>query len=189
MTVNNDAIVVAANGNVYVGAVGATAPTDPAAAIDTGIWSHTGAISDDGAQFTDAKTLEPINIWQSFYPARRIVTGKDANVSFAMREWNAVSIPLAYGGGAITEPTAGVFRYEPPAPEVVDERALLIKWADGDKDYVLIMPRGMVTDDVETDLTKSAAADLPITFGINGEDGVAPWYLLTNDPAFEAAGS
>lgn len=189
MPVNNDAIVVAATGDVYIAAVGAVAPTSPSATPDPLVWSHTGAINDEGATFADSKTLEPIAIWQSFYPARRVVTEKDASVAFAMREWNAVTIPFAYGGGAITEPTAGVYRYTPPAPETIDERAMLVKWIDGTKHYMLILPRGMVTEAIETALAKAAASDLPITFSINGQDDVDPWYLLTDDPAFAPAGS
>lgn len=185
---NPDAITVAASGDVYVGALTETPPTDPST-TPGGDFLHTGLISDEGATFVDGKTLEPIPVWQLFYPARRVVTEKDASVEFDLREWNNTTVPLAFGGGSITEPTAGIYRYAPPAPGVIDERQMIVKWVDGDKDYMLIIPRGMVTEDVETGLLKSAAADLPITFGINGQESVDPWYLLTNDPAWEPAAS
>ena len=188
-TLNPDAIVVAATGDVYVGAVGAVAPTDPAAAIDTDVFLRLGLISEEGATFTDSKTLEPIPVWQLFYPARQVVTEKDASVKFAMREWNVRSVPFAFGGGAITSPSAGIYRYAPPAPGVIDYRQMLVKWVDGTKNFLLVVPKGLVTESVETEFIKSGAADLPITFGISGQESVDPWYILTDDPAWSSAGS
>lgn len=185
---NPDAITVAANGNVYVGALTDTPPTDPSE-TPSSPFLHTGLISEEGATFVDGKTLEPIPVWQLFYPARHVVTEKEANVNFAMREWNRVTVPLAYGGGDITEPTPGIYRFAPPAPGTIDNRQMIIKWVDGDKDYMLIVPKGMVSEDVETNLIKSAASDLPITFGVVGQESVDPWYILTNDPAWAPAGS
>ena len=186
---NSDAIVVAATGDVYVGAVGAVAPTDPSTVPDPGAWTLLGAIPEAGATFSDSKTLEPIPVWQLFYPARRVATEKEATVAFALREWNNATIPFAFGGGSITTPSAGIYRYAPPAPGLIDERAMIVKWVDGDKDYLLIIPVGMVTEAVESQLVKSAAADLPITFGVNGQEVGDPWYLLTNDPAWAPPGS
>lgn len=188
MTLNPDAITVAQSGNVYVGALTDTPPTDPSD-TPSSPFLHTGLISEEGATFVDSKTLEPIPVWQLFYPARRIVTEKDATVAFAMSEWNNTTVPLAYGGGEITEPASGIYRYAPPAPGVIDERQMIIKWVDGDKDYMLVIPRGMVTEDVETNLIRTDNAELPITFGVNGQESVDPWYLLTNDPALQPLAS
>jgi len=45
--------------------------------------------------------------------------------------------------------------------------------------------RAVVSDAVETQLQRGAAADLPITFNILGNaEGDAPYILLTDDPAF-----
>jgi hypothetical protein len=45
----------------------------------------------------------------------------------------------------------------------------------------------MITEGVETQLARNSAAELPITFGVLGEAGVAPFILRTNDPAWAAA--
>lgn len=190
MSKDVDEIVVGANGTVWVAPVGTAAPATSAEAPGAG-WVDLGYTSEDGATFTDAKTLQTIPVWQLFHPARRIVTERDTNLGFVLRQWSKDTVPFAFGGGAITEPddvgNPGEYRYTPPAPELIDERALLLDWVDGTKNYRLVIPRGMVTDNVETNLVRTGAADLPITFGVNGSDGVDPFYLLTNDPALAPA--
>lgn len=186
MSNDADEIVVGANGKVWVGAVEATLPTDPTA-TPAG-FSDLGYLNEDGLTPTDSKTLESINVWQSFFPVRRIVTERDFMVAFVMRQWNRVTVPLAFGGGSIEEAPAdsGVYKYTPPAPEDLDERAMIFDWKDGDRNYRIVVPRGMVTENVESNIVRSGAADLPITFSVNGDDAAEPWYLLTDDPAFAA---
>jgi len=180
-----DQIVVAANGTVYAAPVGTTQPVTPTEA-PSAAWVDLGYINEDGATFTDTKEIEDITSWQSFYPTRKIVTAKEATVSFALQQWNEQSIPLAFGGGAVTNPSVGVWRYVPPDPETLDERALMIDWTDGDKDYRLIIPKGLVTEAVETQLVRTGSAELPITFSAVPDTDEDPFILLTNDLAFSS---
>lgn len=179
-----DDIIVGANGTVWVAPVGTAAPTTPVAVPGAG-WLDLGYTSEDGVSLVDGKTVEPIRVWQLFHAARRVVTERETTISFVLRQWGKDQVKLAFGGGTVTEPTAGVFKYEPPNPEDLDERALMIDWADGAKHYRWINLRGNVSDNVESQLVRTAAVDLPIAFGILGTDGVKPWYLLTDDPAFD----
>lgn len=182
-----DEIVVAANGKILVAPVGTVAPIDIATAWGAG-WIDLGFANEDGVTFTDAREIDEIAVWQLFYPARRIVTARDATVAFVLAQWNEETVRLAFGGGTVTT-TAGPpahYRYDPPDPQTIDERALGIEWVDGTKTYRLIVARAMLTENVETNLVRSGAAQLPITMGIIGESGVKPWYLRTNDPAFAA---
>lgn len=181
-----DEIVVGANGTVWAAPVGTAAPADQDAVPGAG-WLDLGYTSEDGVTFRDAKTLEAIPVWQLFHPARRIVTERDTNVEFVLRQWGKDQVPFAFGGGEVTTPTAGNFKYTPPAPEEIDERALMVDWQDGTKHYRLVIIRGMVSEGVETNFVRAAAADLPITFSVNGSDVGDPWYLLTDDPAFDPA--
>jgi hypothetical protein len=179
-----DEIVVGANGTIWVAPVATALPTSPTAA-PTG-FTDLGYVSEDGVTATDSKTLEPIPVWQLFYPARRVVTERDFMVAMVLRQWSKATTELAFGGATVTEPSPGVYRLTPPDPAFIDERAMLVDWADGNKHYRLVLPRGMVTENVETQLVRTAASDLPVTFGILGSDTEDPWYLLTDDPAFEA---
>jgi hypothetical protein len=189
MAKDTDQIVVGANGTIRVAPPATADPADVSAAWPAG-WVDLGYTSEDGVTFTDARTLEAIPVWQLLYPARRVVTERDATVAFTLRQFSRDQVVFAFGGGDIVEdpPAAsGNFRYTPPAPEVIDERRLGVEWLDGDKTFRLILPRGIVTENVETKIVRTAATDLPITFGILGVDGVDPWYLLTDDPDFAAA--
>lgn len=185
---DSDQIVIGANGSIHVAPVGTTVPANIAAVWGTG-WEDLGYASPDGVTLTDSKSLNTVDVWQSFYPARRNVTSRDLTAKFVLRQWNRTTVSLGFGGGTFTEdgaPGSGHFRYVPPSPETIDDRMLGVEWKDGTKTYRLIIVRGMVTDNVETKIARSDPSDLPITFGILGEDGVDPWYLLTDDPAFAA---
>lgn len=183
MAKDTDEIVVGANGTIWVAPVGTTAPADEVAAPAAG-WIDLGYASEDGVTFNDSRTLDAISVWQLFYAARRIVTEVETTISFVLRQWNKNTVPLAFGGGTVSTPTAGHHKFVPPAAGTIDERALMVDWVDGAKHYRLVVPKGVATEAVETNLTKSGAADLPIGFAVLGTDGVDPWYLLTDDPAF-----
>lgn len=175
-------IVVAGNGTIYVADAGVT-PPDDLGTLDTD-WTELGFVSEDGVSFTDSKTLENVGAWQSFYSVRRIITEKELTLSFALRQWNHDTVVLAFGGGVVTEDT-GVFTYTPPAPEDgLDERALVVDWTDGDRNYRLVVPKGIVSEAVETTLARTAASDLPIAFSAIPDAGDDAFVLITDDPAF-----
>lgn len=186
MAYDADQILVGANGSIYVAPTGSTEPTDATSALDAA-FIDLGAISENGAAIQDAKTLQPIRIWQSFYPVRRVITERDFTLTFALAEWSKDTVELAFGG-AVTEPdptgAPGEYKMTPPSPETIDERCMVLEWQDGTKNYRLVMPVGMVQDAVNTNLVRTDNAELPITFGVNGSDGSDPWYLLTDDPSF-----
>lgn len=188
MAKDADQVVVGANGSVYVAPIGSTEPADINAAW-AAAWVDLGYLSEDGVTITDGKTIENIPVWQSFYPVRRMITARDFNVSFALRQFSGEQVEFAFGGGAVTVDGTGAFRYTPPSAEVIDYRMLGVEWLDGDKTFRLIIPRGIVTENVEMQITRSAAADLAITFGVVAQAGEDPWYILTDDPDFVAATS
>lgn len=182
---STDEIVVGADGDVYVAPEGSTLPTDIGEALDSA-FVKLGYTSEDGVTLTDSKTVESIPVWQLFYPARRIITERDFSLGFVLRQWSRDQVSLAFGGGTFTTTTNGV-KFSPPSPSDLDVRAVVIDWADGDNDYRLVVPKMFVTDDVETNLVRSAASDLPITLGIIGPDSGDPWNLYSDDPALVAS--
>jgi hypothetical protein len=188
MTKDADAIVIAANGSVYVASVGTALPTSVDGALNAA-FDDVGYISEDGVTPTDSRSTDTVNVWQSLYPVRRFNTERGYGIGFSMREWNAVSIPFAFGGGEVVESPAdsGNYRYDPPPAEEMDERAMVIDWVDGDRKYRIVIPRGMLDDNVETTIVRTAASDLPITFTALGQDGQLPWYLLSDNEAMAPA--
>lgn len=188
---NVEEIVVGANGSIYSALPGSPLPGSILEPLDTEAgWVDLGYASEDGVTWTDGKSMTPIRAWQSFYDLRRIVESREGTASFALMQWNPDTVKLAYGGGDFTEPAAGAYRYHPPAPSDLGETMLAIEWQDGDKDYRLVLPRGNVSDNVETNIVRTEAGMLPITYALLGSDDSDPWYFDTNDPAFAgSAGS
>lgn len=186
MTQTASEIVVAGTFAIYVAAVGTTAPADESASWPSG-WTEIGYTEEDGVKFHDEKTVNAIRAGQAFYPVRRIITARDATVSFNLEQWDKTTFPLAFGGGAITTVTTGHYRYDPPAAGTIDERALGLDVVDGSKKYRFLIPKGMVSGAVDTEFVRTKNASLPITFGLTTADGGTPWYKLTNDPAMNPA--
>lgn len=180
-------ILVGSGGAVYVAPVGTALPTSPTSALNAAFVS-VGYISEDGIGLSSSVDVSDIGAFQSLLPVRRVVTGRTFDVSFTMREWTAQNIVLAFGGGEVTEDT-GVFTYSPPdTGEALYERSMVIEWNDGDKDYRIVIERGVVAEAVETNVTRTSAAELPITFSVLGNDaGTDAWYLVTDDPALNPA--
>jgi hypothetical protein len=188
MSANSDQVVVGAAGRVYVAPVGTTLPTSPTATLDSA-FADLGYVSEEGVTLAFAVTTEDVIAWQTSFPIRRIGTGFEGSASFTLLQFNADTVAVAFGGGAVTEPTPGVYKYTPPAASDVAEYAAVIEWADGLKDYRWVINRCTVSDGVETNIVRNAAASLPISLSVLGDDGQDPWYLLTNDPALAPAGS
>lgn len=183
MTTNASELVVGANGSVHVAPLGTPVPTDPTTAYDAA-FKDLGFNTEAGVKLRDAKTMQEIKGWQSFYTIRRIITARDLLITFSLMQWNEDTVPLAFGGGTITATGGGVHKYTPPAPQTIDERMLGVDWVDGTKHYRLLVFRGMVTDAVETELTRQKESDLPIAFGLTADGVTDPWLLYTDDPAF-----
>jgi hypothetical protein len=189
MSLDASEVVVGANGRVLVApADSATFPEDMSSMGAE--WVEVGYVSEDGVTFTAGQEIEDIMAWQSFYAIRKVVTGKTVSVEFAMRQWNEDTVVFAFGGGEVTR-AAGVATYVPAEPGDLDERAVCVEWEDGADTYRLVLPRGIVTGEVSSNVTRSAAADLPVSFEITPDglpDGsnieTNPWYLLTDADGF-----
>lgn len=199
MPENTQEIVVAAKGSISNAPVGSTLPTD-LDALD-GAFFDLGLTTEDGAAFTYSEARTEIMAWQRSTAVRRIVTGRDLTTTYSLEQWNEESFKLAFGGGAWDDPGAGVFRYLPPdEDDPLAEYAQVIDLHDGDRHGRLVIPRGAVNEDVQTNLQRTSAAVLPVAFkalavedstGLPADlvsDGKTPnWYYLSNDDAFAVA--
>lgn len=177
-------IIIAGTGTIYHGPEGITLPSHLTDALDPDFLA-VGFTTDDGAKFTDEKTTNQVRPWQSFYPVRTHITERSATVEATLLQWNEPNMILAYGGGGITEPQPGEYRYHPPAPEELAIVAIVIDFTDGDKEYRFCAGRCFVTSNTETTWAKTGPALLPITFEILAPEGAGdPWTIDSNDPAF-----
>lgn len=184
MTQDATELVVASGGGVYVADAGTTEPM-----IDDTLtaWSELGYITTDGVRPASAKDTEDIEAWQSFYPLRKLVTGISLDIAFDIMQWNADTVPFAFGGGVIDEPDPGVFRFTPADPGVLDERALVVRWQDGDTNGQLYVPRGVITGNSEFTLSKDSNANLPVTYSATPASNDENWTLQSDSEAWEPA--
>ena len=186
MAVSTNNLVVASGGSIWVAATGTTAPVDPAVA-PAAPWIELGLVSEEGASISYGKTIEEFMSWQRRNAVKRTVTADEITASFTLQEWKKSSFTFAVGGGSITNVSGTVYRYNfPTGNDDLDERSLLIRWDDSGKSYQIHIERGSVTEPVETNLSRTALAQLPISFKALSSTttdsiGVA---LLTDDPAF-----
>lgn len=196
----NDAsnIRVAANGKISVApfSPSLTLPTDPTEDLDAA-FIELGYVTDGGVTFSASATVENIGAWQSVTPVRRIVTARELTVSFTGLEWNRDTFALAFGGGTWTEVTApgvgtnGVYRYDPPADsDALAEYALVIDAVDGDENDRWLVFRGTVSDAVETNLVRTGAAVLPVSFqALTPDGGDRAWAYLSDSDGVQAVSS
>jgi len=193
-----DRIVVGANGTVYVGETTATAPTDADTALVTAApdeatsteYVELGFVSENGVTVTPTQSITPIMAWQSAYSVRQIVTSRGLELDFVLREFSAVSIPFAFGGGSLVEVGPGDtnnYKYTPPEPQEIDTRSLVVDWADGTRLYRLYVPNGQITDLSAFTVSRTAPAELPIKFVLNHSGTGAPWTLFSNDVGLEGS--
>jgi hypothetical protein len=176
MAETSSEINIAGTGHVYVAPVATAAPADTSTAF-SGTWKELGYTNESGVVFHIGVTHVDIKAWQSFYPVRRLITERDATLKFTLLQMNTVNLKLAFGGGTVST------GFSPALEGTVDTRALAVEWTDGAVINRIIVPQGQVTDTDDINLTKAGATDLGITFSVNGTDGAAPWYLLSNSSA------
>lgn len=185
-------VVIGANGNVYTAPFGTALPTNIATALNAAFVEH-GYVSEDGVTFRDDKEVEDIEAWQSFYPVRKVVSSKTSGVEFVLRQFNPDNAALAFGGGSV-DVASGVATYTPPLPGELAEISTVVEWVDGDSTFRLVVPKGLVTGEVESNLVRTAAADLPIAIeatpdgeAVDGEPETFPFYIVSDHPAWIAA--
>lgn len=179
-----DSIVIAATGSVYVAPVGTSLPTDINATLNVA-FADLGYITEDGATLADSKSKDPVGAWQSRRPLIHTVSETDTRLSLALRQWDRHTVPLAFGGGTITQTPNG-WKYNPPAVEFIDERAVVLAWLSDDYKWMWVAPRMMLAEGIETQLVRTAPSDLPLVLSVLGVPGVQEWYMLTNHPGMAA---
>lgn len=183
-------VTIGANGDLYTAVFGTTLPTDIDTNLNAAFGDGHGYISEDGVTFRDGKEIEDIPAWQSFYPVRKVVSAKTSGIEAVLRQFNAANAELAFGGGDV-DVSGGVAIYTPPAPGEIQELSAVVEWVDGEYTYRLVIPKGIVTGEVESNLVRTAALDLPIVIeatpegaAVEGEPETFPFYIVSDHPAF-----
>lgn len=181
---NTSQIRVAGTGHLYIAPVGTAAPTDVTTAWGAS-WQDLGFTDDSGVTLGKKDSWDQINLWQITVAGRFVPKTRDFSAKFVMEQINAVTLPLWAGGGAVTTNGANGYLYTISETLSSYERALGIEWSDNNGSITnrIIIPRGMVTDTTDINLTKSKSANLGVTYQAMGVDGATPLvYWYSNDP-------
>lgn len=190
MAGNKDRITIPGRFRLWLAPLDADAPAGPVADMPVG-WRDVGFTTQDGSSFATGFEQLTVNSHQSDYPTRKGITSRTGRVTVALQEWSGENFQAVQGGGTITEVAAVVgppavplhYKYEPPAGNNESLQACL-ELIDGTKHYRYVVPQGSIGEGPETPLSKTAESTLPFAFDVEGQDGVPPWYLITDDPAF-----
>jgi hypothetical protein len=186
MTTNSQQVRRAGNNTrVYLAPVGTTAPADDSATLDTD-WVEVGLTTDDSLGFSTNPEFFDVTAQQSDFPVRTFQTGDEATLKADLLQWNAANFKAVYGGGTITEVGSGGghFKFVPPTFGGRDEIAAIIEIVDT-YHYRFVFPRTQQKEGVDTSFAKGDASKLSLSLTVLGGDSTDPWYLLTNDPAFD----
>lgn len=183
-------LVVAANGDVFVADAATSEPvlSDDDAALALDGWDKLGLITPDGVRPSYSRTTTDIGAWQLPGAARKLITGRNLDIAFDLMQWNAVTLPFAFGGGVV-EDDSGEFVFTEPDPESLDERALLVRWADEDENFQLWVPRGVVSGNSEFTLARTDNADLPTTWSATPASNDELWKLRSDSSGMDPAAS
>lgn len=182
---NSENITVGSNGTVYVATYtgSLTYPENTATSVNAA-FEQVGFLTPEGLAFTVGSSDTDIGAWQSFFPVRTIITSREASVAFTCLEYNEHTIGLALGGGTFAKKT-GYATYEPPSPSSINEIAVVLEWLDGTQKWRFVIPRGIATGSVTSTVSRTSAAELPITVKANpkgdpvaGELKSQPYYLV-----------
>lgn len=190
MTVGwNDAteLIAAGSGEVYTAAYGTTLPTTPTATLDPA-FHGLGFVTDDGIGRTHTPSITEFMAFQSSRPIRRERDTIEDQFVFTLMQWNEDTLVFAYGGGAITTVSAGIYRYDPPLDtDQLAEVSLVLDVNDGTEHHRIVVPRGNVTEAVESTYQRKATANLPVTFkALEPTSGGGTYYEVTDSDAFVA---
>jgi hypothetical protein len=180
IVVTTSRVLVALTGKVYVAPVGTTAPVDSTAALNAA-FTELGFITEGGVRIHENRERASVARWNTPDLSRTIITARALAVSTSLREWNRRTIQLALGG--TVSGSAGDYSFIPPDVTTDEAKAFVLEWSDSTKHYRLYIPTGRTTDAVESSLSRTGAADLPLTFVANST-GEPTYTLFTDDPSF-----
>lgn len=177
-----DQIRIAGTGHIYVGdADTITAPTTEVSDLASD-WVELGYTIEDGVSFELDRTINSVMSWQSKRPTRKFNAEQVERVSTELQQWNEETLVFAFGGGSVSEVTPGHYKYTfPDAADELPEKAMIVDWEDAGFHYRLFIPRGTVSDSVETSIGRTGESRLPVAF-----ESLESPELFTDDPSFES---
>lgn len=171
----NEVRVAAGGGDVWFAPVGTTLPRTTAERLDVA-FVHGGYITTEGATVSWSPELNEIEAFQEKLPIRVDITRTNLTARWSFMQQNPANLVFALGGGTITD-DGDEFTYEFPADSAtLQENAIVIETLDGIKPERFVIPRGIVSEGVETTWSRTEASLLPVTVRALGGRGNNPYW-------------
>lgn len=181
MSLEPEEIVVAGNGHLWRAPVGTAFPVNIDTAVDETLWAELGFTSEAGPRFTFGRETTSIKGWQSRDPLRIITTATPRSIKADLMQLNQYTFNTAMGGGTWSTQSAGLYKWTPPAPEFVDEFALIVELIDGAEKVRFCYRKVYNQSATEIAAVNNAALMLPVDFAVLTADGGAdPFEVYTN---------
>lgn len=166
----NTAEVMVGNGQTIAAAPpGTAAPASLATALASP-WVDLGYADEDGVTLSDSPSETNINAWQTIDPILVLTTEIARTFAFNLMQWNAATLAFVFGGGLVT-PAGTDPAFE---PGLRAKYALLMRWTNASGVLCgFYVPRGQVTGDVSSQLVRTAAGTLALTFTSTPDRGLS----------------
>lgn len=156
-------------GKIYYAPLGTAIPTFAAAANKiTATWTTwvSPGSTDDGLTYTESVDTSDINVAESLYPVRTVVTGKSSRVTFTLNEISDINWKLAMNGGTITSSGTGATKLNTYVPPLAgSEVRVMLAFVSNLDDEVIVWPQVFNVGNVEYKRsTFETKAGLPLEF-------------------------
>lgn len=134
------------NGEVSVGASNASPalPTDATTALNAGLYTGTGILTDDGIVESTSQDYTKIYGWQGGQLIANLPGQFDKSFKFAATQQSLVNLGLQFPGSTITQTAYGVSIAE-KAP-IIDKRVWVIHGIAGGILQRIVCPSGQITE-------------------------------------------
>jgi hypothetical protein len=177
MADTNDGVRVGYAGKAYIGAVGATVPTDLTSAWDADEWFDLGKITEDGLTEATDQARAEFKAWGFNAPVRTQLTSKTTTFQLTfIQSNNAHVISLFHSVDLADMTTTGTGDAAYTEPDV---RALGLDIVDGDFHTRIIVPRCEVTERGNKVYKGDTLVNYPMTFtALTSSDGSSVRYMI-----------
>ena len=176
------------SGFVYLGAIGATLPTNASGTLDASL-HNVGYLDDDsGVTISPEVNVENVMKWQSKMPVKVYVDEIGLQVSFTMNQVNRPNTSIYWFGQQWENIANGESHLSVPSNVTSGdlERAMVVEFFDDNDDTTrFVFPRGIVVEREELELNKSDLK-LGITYIVLDNGGDMFDIYSTNDDLYSA---
>lgn len=168
----------------HIAPIGTTMPTGPATLSDFNLdpaFRKVGYSVEDATNFAKTNPMEPIEVHQEDDPVRYIPGRRETRLTTTFREWNSDVFLIALGGGEVTH-SGGAAQIHGPEAGAIYEFSFICDVFDGAYSHRWGFERMVTTSDFALNLSKRAAADLPVTLTALAPGGGRPTVIeFSND--------